>query len=142
MRSRIQRAVTSLLAIAVSGVVLVGCTGDPDEIAECEELVERTALSVEGVETADFTCWRDFGNPGEQGTVSLAVETQQDADLVIEDVYRAFASEPDIDNSWVVYFEFTSKSGEAFNIEALGFNGTPSIRDLRDRYDIHPPGAE
>lgn len=142
MRNSARRTVASILATAASVVALTGCTGDPDEIAACEELLERTALSVEGVDTAEFTCRRDFGNPGEGGTVTLAVDTQRKATPVIEEVYRAFAREPDIDSASIVYFDFTSKSGKEFNDESLGFNGDPYMDQIRDRYDIHPRDSD
>ena len=142
MKKRIRSAATAVLVAAASSATLAGCTGDSDEIVECEELLENTTLSVEDVDAADFTCRRNFGDHGERGTITLAVDTQRAATPVIEDVYRALASEPDIGSSWVVYVDFISLTGTSFNIEALDFNGNPPMDQIRDRYDIHPPGTD
>jgi hypothetical protein len=141
MRKSTGNAFAVVLVVAASGVVLGGCTGGG--VADCEQLLEGTALSVEGVDSADFTCRRDFGDSGQRGAITLAVDTQREATPVIEDVYRAFASEPDIGSAWTVYITFTAVAGGSeFNDEALDFNGDPTMRDIRERYDIHPAGAD
>ena len=110
---------------------------------ECEELLENTAWSVKDVDTADFTCRRDFGDSGQRGTIALAVDTQGEATPVIEDVYPRVCERADIGTAWTVYITFTSASGgNEFDDEALDFNGDPNMRDIRELYDIYPPGAE
>lgn len=140
MRRCIGKGITVTLVLAASVVAMSGCVGD--DVAGCKQLLEDTALSVQGVDSADFTCRRDFGDSGQRGTITLAVDAQQEATPVIEDVYREFASEADIGNAWTVYINFSSPDGEnEFDDDALGFNGDPNMRDIRDRYDIHPPGT-
>ncbi len=52
---------------------------------------------------------------------------------------QAFAASPDLGDASVVYVDFANEDGTITVIERLaGFNGTPSIRDLREHYGITP----
>lgn len=74
----------------------------------------------------------------------MSVETQEQATLVIEEIYKAFAFESALDDAWIPGTQFLADEGGAsFDDLDLGFNGgTPPVGDMRDRYDIHPPGAD
>lgn len=124
-----------LLAAAVLAVA--ACGGD--DARTCEEALTTAAMSVDGVVEAEFTCTRSFGNPSQKGSVTIEGTTETAVVAVMEDVLRAFAASADLGDASVVYTQFTSEDGTISVAEPLaGFNGTPSIGDLREHYDITP----
>ena len=140
MRKRIRARVLAIVMATTSVFVLSGCTGS--EVAECEQILEETVLTVKGVDSAEFTCKRNLGNSSEIGTIIFSVSTQQESTPIIEEIYRALAAEGRINDAWRPFITFAAAGGGVeFNDDALGFNGTPVIGDVRDRYDIHPPGT-
>lgn len=124
-----------LLAVAV--LMLAACGAD--DARSCEEALTTAARSVDGVVDAEFTCERSFGNPSQKGSVTIEGTTETAVVAVMEDVLRAFAASADLGDASVVYTRFTNEDGTISVAEPLvGFNGTPSIRDLREHYDITP----
>lgn len=126
-----------VLACLTSAPLLVGC-GGPSELDEkCAKAFERAALTVDQVLSAEYECGGSFGNPSRDGTIVLSVDTQEQATPVIEDVYKAFASEQDLDSAWGASAEFRSEGdGKSFDDLDLEFNGSPTVGDMRDRYGI------
>lgn len=131
-----QSAMVIAVALGV-GLILTGCGPASDD--ECAESYERAALAVEAVASAEFECGGGFGAETERGTVTLAVATQPEANSAIEEVYKSFAASPGLINSKLSNIEFVSQStDEYFNDDALGFNGSPSVRQMREKYGITP----
>jgi hypothetical protein len=124
------------LATVVAGT-LAACGGGAARA--CEEALTAAATSVDGVVRAEFTCERSFGNPSQEGSVTIAGTTEPAAVAVMEDVLRAFAASAELGDASVVYTGFTNEDG-TISVDPVdaGFNGTPSIRDLREHYDITP----
>lgn len=88
---------------------------------------------------AEFTCERSFGNPRQKGSVTIAGATEAAVAAVMEDVLRAFAASAELGDASVVYVRFANEDGTISVQEGLaGFNGTPSIRELREHYGITP----
>lgn len=138
MRKNIRSGAVAIVAVATSALLLAGCTGDRE--AECEEAFENAALSVDRVASAEFDCSVQLEGSTQIGEIALDVDTQQAATPVIADVYRAFAAESRIGDARTPFITFSSDSnGKDFDDD---FQGSPSISDLRETYDIHPSGAE
>jgi hypothetical protein len=94
---------------------------------------------VEGVVGAEFTCTRSFGNPSQDGSVTIAGTTEAEVAAVMEGVLQAFAASADLGDASVVYVQFANEDGTISVHPVLaGFNGTPSIGDLREHYGITP----
>ena len=124
------------LATVVAGA-LAACGGGAARA--CEEALTAAATSVDGVVAAEFTCGRSFGNPSQEGAVTIAGTTETAVAAVMEDVLQAFAASAGLGDASVVYVRFANEDGTISVHEGLaGFNGTPSIRDLREHYGITP----
>jgi hypothetical protein len=124
------------LATVVVGA-LAACGGGAARA--CEEALTAAATSVDGVVGAEFTCERSFGNPSQEGSVTIAGTTETAVVAVMEDVLQAFAATAELGDASVVYTRFANEDGtiSVLPVDA-GFNGTPSIRDLREHYRITP----
>lgn len=124
------------LATVVAGT-LAACGGGTAR--SCEEALTAAATSVDGVVKAEFTCKRSFGNPSQEGSVTIAGTTETAVVAVMEDVLRAFAASAELGDATVVYARFENEDGtiSVLPVDA-GFNGTPSIRVLREHYGITP----
>jgi hypothetical protein len=130
-------ATAAVVAMLGAGLALTGCGPDQDE--DCAKTYESAALKVEGVTSAEFECGGSFGAETESGTVTLGVDTQSEATPVIEEVYRSFAADPGLTYSKLTGIRFASESGETrFNDDDLGFGGSPSVRQMREKYGITP----
>jgi hypothetical protein len=122
------------LAAAVASA-LTGCTGT----RACEEALTAAATSVEGVAAAEFTCEESFGNPSQKGSVTISGTTESEVIAVMEEVLQAFAMSADLDNAMVVYVDYVNEDGTiTAHASQAGFNGSPSIRTIRDHYGITP----
>lgn len=134
-RAGLLASVIGLVTVVVG--TLTACGGGAAR--SCEEALTAAATSVDGVVGAEFTCERSFGNPSQKGSVTIASTTETAVLAVMEDVLRAFAAAADLGDASVVYTRFTNEDGtiSVHPVDA-GFNGTPSIRVLREHYGITP----
>ncbi|MFE7506704.1 hypothetical protein [Promicromonospora sp. NPDC057488] len=139
---RISRSMAAVAASVAAASLLAGCGGsDLDE--ECAAAFERAALTVDRVDSAEYECGGSFGNPSQDGKIVLGVDTQEEATPVIEEIYKAFATNDGLDGAWSPGTEFVARGGGAsFDDLGLEFNGSPSVGDMRDRYDVHPPSTD
>lgn len=129
------------LSVIVLGtcIALAGCTSSSDWNEICAETYERAVLEADMVVSAQFECGGSFGSATETGTVTLAVSTQKDATSVIEEVYRSLAADSGLRDTKAPSIEFVSENGETrFDIDDLGFSGSPSVDQLREKYGITP----
>lgn len=127
---------SSAALATVVAATLAACGGSA---RACEEALTAAAMSVDGVVEAEFTCTRSFGNPSEKGSVTITGTTEPELLAVMEDVLRAFAASTDLGDAMVVYAEYANEDGTISVLPVLvGFNGTPSIRVLREHYGITP----
>ncbi|GHE53503.1 hypothetical protein [Streptomyces capitiformicae] len=140
MAGNIVRRVWWLVPVSVVAAAVVAVSGisyafDVKNKA-CAEDFESVALSVSGVVTADFTCSSSFGNPSEKGTITLDAKTEEEAVAVMESVLRAYA-ETDMDNATTPFVDYVSEDGTiAVGPPDAGFNGLPSLRQIRDHYGL------
>jgi hypothetical protein len=127
-----------LLALVTVVVGALAACGDGGA-RSCEEALTAAATSVDGVVGAEFTCERSFGNPSQEGSVTIAGTTETAVVAVMEDVLRAFAASAELGDASVVYTQFANEDGTiSVHPVQAGFNGTPSIRVLREHYGITP----
>lgn len=126
-------------AIAIAGILaastaLAGC--GPNEDAECAAAYERAISRVDAVVSTEIECGGGFGAETQGGDVVISADTQDEANPVIEDVYRALAADPELTRA--PYINFLSDNGTVFSINDLDFGGDPSIEQLREKYGITP----
>jgi predicted component of type VI protein secretion system len=129
-----QSATVAIAVILAASTTLTGCGSNKDE--ECAIAYERAVLRVDAVVSAEFECGGGFGAETQGGDVALAVDTQDEAIPVIEDVYRALAADPELTRA--PYVSFLSDNGKVLNNYDLGFGGEPSLEQLREKYGITP----
>ena len=120
-----------------ASTALTGC--GPNEDEQCAAAFERVVLRVDAVVSAEFECGGGFGAETQGGDVTIAADTQDEANPVIEDVYRALAADPELTRA--PYVLFYSVDGDFFKIDDLGFNGNPSLDQMREKYGITPTPA-
>ncbi|PUB29031.1 hypothetical protein C8K30_103457 [Promicromonospora sp. AC04] len=138
MRKLIRYGAVTIVAAATGVVLFAGCTGGSE--AECEEAFEGAAQSVDRVASAKFDCSVQLEGSTQIGEIMLDVDTQKAATPVIADVYRAFAAESGLGDARTPFITFSSlNNGKVFDDE---FQGSPSISDLREKYDIYPSEAD
>lgn len=127
----------AILAVGAA-LTLSGC-GSASSTEDCEEAFESAALSVTGVSAAEFTCTESFGDPQQEGTVTLSAGTEEEALGILDDVLQAYASSAGLEDAMLPYVDYASEDG-TLDVHAsdLGFNGSPSIGVLRDHYGIEP----
>ena len=102
----------------------------------CAEDFESAARSVSGVVTADFTCTSSFGNSHKGGRVTLDAETEEDSVALMESVLRAYA-ETDMRDATSPYVHYVSEDGTIAVVPThAGFNGTPSLGQIREHYGL------
>lgn len=123
-----------MAAMLAASTALTGC--GPNEDEQCAAAFERVVLRVDAVVSAEFECGGGFGAETQQGDVILAVDTQEEAIPVIEDVYRALAADPELTRA--PYMDFLSDNGKVLNDFDLGFGGEPSLDQLREKYGTTP----
>lgn len=142
MRPRVGVAI--LVALG-SATMLSGCA-----IADnrCAKAYEAAALAVDGVATASFSCSSGFEHGSQGGSVTVSVESEDEALPVIDEVYRAFASSSELEDAWDGSPSFFLEGAEKTDPEnllddsQLGIGDDPLIFTLREHYDIHPPGTD
>lgn len=142
MRHLRAKSALVLVPVAIAGLTS-GCGGT--DVATCAEVFERAALTVDSVESADFECRDPFGHSSYHGSIALTVDTQSEANPVIDEIYRAFAAESELDNAWIPNIAFSQSEGNVkfsgLDVE-LEFNGKPSVRDMREGYGISPTAGD
>jgi len=128
--------VVVVVVVVVVAAVSVAVTAYGAKDKRCEEDFESAALSVSGVITADFTCTTSFEGTLRDGRVTLDAETEEDAVALMEFVLRAYA-ETDMSNAAYAHVDYVSEDGTISVWPGkAGFNGTPSLGEIRDHYGL------
>ncbi|MGI5191872.1 hypothetical protein ACQEVI_27275 [Promicromonospora sp. CA-289599] len=125
-------------AIFVATLTLSSCSSPSIFGEDCPEVLASAALTVTEVVSAEFECGGTINDQGVDGTIVLDVENQEEANGVIEKIYRALAANPDVVDT-IPNIRFVPEQGDgSFRDTDLGFNGSPSIGDMREKYGITP----
>lgn len=130
------------LAVAASlpllAALLTGCGG---EAADCEDLFVRTISAVDGVESVDADCSMQLGGGWQRVDVHLATDDDAEASDVGEAVLLAVAEEPAMDAGWMTPRAYYLHDGTeaTIGLRDMGFNGVPTVGEVRDHFGIATP---
>jgi len=120
---------------------LAACGTGAGAERDCEQTWEALSESVDGVTAADFECRRSFGDSRQSGTVTVRASTRDEAVALLEDVLRAYAASPDVDDASVLFLDVVTEDGSVTvgpGVLGLGYNGTPAMDEVREHYGIQP----
>lgn len=71
--------------------------------------------------------------------IVLKATTEDEAVAVMEDLLRAFAASPDLEDGWGTPLEYTTEDPSIIvGANDLGFNGAPNVGEVREHYGITP----
>jgi hypothetical protein len=103
--------------------------------SDCEDAFAETALSVEGVVSAEFDCSDTFGGGRQRGNVVLRASSRDEAARIVDSVLRAFAAEPRLELEWSTPHEYRNVDGSiVVSAGDVGFPAVPKIREVREHY--------
>lgn len=123
--------------LAVLALPVSACSSG--KAARCEEAFTAVATSVAGVASAQWDCSFQFGGGWVRGDVLIEASTEDEAVAVVEAVLRAFAASPDLEDGWSTPQKYPTEDGSiVVTANHLGFNGSPKVGEVRERYDITP----
>lgn len=104
----------------------------------CVDMKTNTALAVEGVASAEFSCEQSFEGSTQNGFVTVNANTETEVVKTMDKVLYAFATKSGMAATWRAPSEFKSQDGSIVVYpSALGFNGTPWVSDLRKHYGVN-----
>lgn len=138
------RWIAAVVAVAVVGGGLVavqmsGLFGTGDRARACERALTEAAGQVPGVLSAEAECNLQFGGGWQRQTVRLDAGTPEEAYPIVEQILRALAGEPAVESGWSTPQIYELTTGDTLqSLEQLGFNGPPSVGEVRARYGIEP----
>ncbi len=134
-----RRARWWLLPAAVAAV-LPGSACSADRATACEEAFTAAAATVEGVAAAEWDCSFRFGGGWVRAKVVLAAATEDEAIAVVDELLRAFAASPDLEDGWSTPQEYaTDDRSIVVSVKDLeGFGGVPNVGEVREHYGITP----
>lgn len=128
-RSAASAAITALIALP-----LVACADQ-----KCTDHLKALSESVDGVESAEFECVNASTHNSRKGTLHAGGVTEDKALIILENVLKTYARDPEIDRRLTVRFTLFSKDESVFvGPPDLGFNGNPPMYLIREHYRIEP----
>jgi hypothetical protein len=118
----------------------VSACSSPGKEEQCEEAFTSAAMSVDGVASATWDCNFQFGGGWVRSDVVLESATEEEAVAVVDDLLRAFAASPDLEDGWATPQEYTIKdSSIRVGAGAVGFtSGVPNVGEVREEWGITP----
>jgi hypothetical protein len=127
-----------LLSVVVAAVLPVSACS-PGKAEACEEAFTAAASSVEGVASAEWDCNFQFGGGWIRSDIVLDATTEDEAVAVMEELLRAFAASPDLEDSWGTPQKYATED-KSITISAgnLGFPAVPNVGEVREHYGITP----
>jgi hypothetical protein len=133
-----RRARWWLLPVVVAVVLPVSaCSSGKAE--KCEAAFKAAASSVEGVASARWDCNFQFGGGWVRSDIVIEATTEDEAVAVMEDLLRAFAASPDLEDGWGTPQEYgTEDRSIMVGANHVGFNGAPNVGEVREHYGITP----
>ncbi|MEV0286993.1 MULTISPECIES: hypothetical protein [unclassified Kribbella] len=131
------RWLPAVLASTLGMLAVTACS--PGKATDCEEAFRAAATSVPGVTSAEWDCNFGFGGGWQRGQLVVEAATKDEAAGVMEAVLRAFAAAPGLEDGWATPQEYaTEDRAIVVGANALGFNGVPTVGQVRERYGIRP----
>jgi hypothetical protein len=128
-----------LLPAAVAVLVLPVSACSSDRAEGCESAFKAVATSVEGVVSAEWDCSFQFGGGWQRGDVVIEATTEDEAVAVMDEILRAFAASPDLEDGWATPQKYVTEDGSiGVGSNDLGFNGAPNVGEVREHYGITP----
>lgn len=129
-----------LLAVVMATALVLPVTACSSGDAErCEEAFTTVATSVPGVASAQWDCDDSFGGGWVRGEVVVEASTEEEAVAVVDEVLRAFAASPDLEDGWSTPQEYTSEDGSiVVSSGDVGFPAVPNVGEVREHYGITP----
>lgn len=135
MRRQLMRSVPALLIMAVVMPASACSSGN----ADCEDALTAATMSVSGVVSAEWECSDQFGGGWERADVVVEAATEDEAIAVVDEVLQAYAAAPDLEDRWSTPQQYVSEDGSiVVSANDLGFNGPPTVGDVREHYGITP----
>lgn len=135
MRRDRARYLPAVLAAALV-LPLSACSGDTDR---CAEAFAEAATAVSGVVSAEWECSDNFGGGWQRGDVVVSATTEDEAVEVMDGVLRSIAAAGDLEADWATPQQYANEDGSiVVGANALGFNGPPTVGEVREHYDITP----
>jgi hypothetical protein len=133
-----RRARWWLLPMIVAAVLPVAaCSSDKAE--KCETTFEAVATSVDGVASAQWDCNFQFGGGWIRSDVVLDATTEDEAVAVVDDLLRAFAASPELEDGWSTPQKYTTEDPSIIvSAGDVGFPAVPNVGEVREHYDITP----
>jgi outer membrane receptor for ferrienterochelin and colicin len=105
----------------------------------CERILADTARQVPGVISAEAECRLQFGGSWQRQTLKLSAATEDEAYPIVEQVLKALAQVRAVEDNWSTPQIYELTSGDTLHsLEAIGFNGSPTVGAVRSHYGIQP----
>ncbi|MFD6140086.1 hypothetical protein [Promicromonospora sp. NPDC060271] len=135
-----KRRVRERLLPAIGAVaLLLSVSACSSGAAECEEAFAAAATSVPGVVSAKWDCSEQFGGGWQRADVVIDATSKEEAVAVMDEVLRAIAAAPDLEDTWSTPQEYWNEDRSVgVGPNELGFNGPPNVGEVREHYGITP----
>ncbi|MGV8907372.1 MAG: hypothetical protein ACOH1Y_00175 [Propionicimonas sp.] len=105
----------------------------------CERILADTARQVPGVVSAEVRCKLQFGGSWQRQTLQLSAATEDEAYPIVEQVMKALADVRAVEDNWSTPQVYELANGATLHsLEAIGFNGSPTVGAVRSHYGIQP----
>ncbi|MBE1875563.1 hypothetical protein [Myceligenerans pegani] len=137
---RATRSAPRLAAVSALGLLVAGLAGCAPGTERCTELYSTVIGAVDGVTSVEIDCSEQFGGGWQRVDVQLATDDPDDARAIGEAVLQAIAAEPEMDPQWATPQDYYLEDGTeaTIGLRELGFNGIPTVREVREHYGIEP----
>jgi hypothetical protein len=109
----------------------------------CKRALTEVIETVPGVKTVAAECTFNFGYSSQKPTITLDTNDVEVAKITAEQVLKAMAASPKIDDGWRIPSEFKFADGRLVDglITDIGFNTMSVMATVRVRYGIEPSTA-
>jgi len=131
-------AIVGIIAIVLIGTFLTNnFSGNGSNSKACNKVLNDTILLVSGVESVTVDCNLQFGGSWQRAEVHLNTNDMTEAQTIATNVMKAYASQKSIEDSWGTPQLYVLKDGSTLKTLS-DFNGAPSVRQVRVKYNIYP----
>src|SRR3990170_7266667 len=128
-----------LSSAVVAAALVLSVSACSSSAARCEEEFTAVTTSITGVASATFVCSDQFGGGWQRGDVVVEATTEDEAIAVIDELLRAFAASPDLEDGWATPQKYTTEDPSIIvSAGDVGFPAVPNVGEVREHYDITP----